>query len=277
MVAWSDSCGGQNRNIKTAVALLSLVGDSTLPYSIIAQKFLESGHSFLPNDADFSDIEKRKKFQPQIYHPQEWCNVMTEARSKSKPFEVVTMQPDDFFSTKPLELGITNGKRDTNKDKVNWLKMRQIQYRRSDPKSLFYKCSHSTEEDWKQVDHSTEEDWKQVDHSTQEDWKQVDLEKRGSCVNLTHIPLPKLYDRERQISQPNKNDLLSLLPYILPMHHEFYSNLPSTSKAREDDVDGFPDTLDFETELSDKFHTCFTVTTAYSFVLPVHVMVLVEQ
>jgi len=61
------------------------------------------------------------------------------------------------------------------------------------------------------------------------------------------------------------------------VHHEFYSNLPSTSKAREDDVDGFPDTLDFETELSDKFHTCFTVTTAYSFVLPVHVMVLVEQ
>jgi len=138
--------------------------------AIITQKFLESGNSFLPNDADFSDIEKRKKFHPQIYHPQEWCNVMTEARSKSKPFEVVTMQPDDFFSTKPLELGITNGKRDTNKDKVNWLKMRQIQYRRSDPKSLFYKCSHSIEEDW----------------------KQLDLEKRGSCVNLTHVPLPKL-------------------------------------------------------------------------------------
>jgi len=155
---------------------------------------------------------------------------MTEARSKSKPFDV-TMERDDFFSTKPLELGITNRKRDTNKDKVNWLKMRQIQYRRSDPKSLFYECSHSTEEDW----------------------KQVDLQKRGSCVNLTHVPLPKIYDHERQISQPKKNDLLSLLPYFPPVHHEFYSNLPSTctSKAREDDVDGFPDTLDFETELSD--------------------------
>jgi len=31
----------------------------------------------------------------------------------------------------------------------------------------------------------------------------------------------------------------------------FTSNLPSTSKAREDDIDGFPDTLDFETEWSD--------------------------
>jgi len=37
---------------------------------------------------------------------------------------------------------------------------------------------------------------------------------------------------------------------VMKLHFatEFHSNLPSTSKAREDDVDGFPDTLDFETE-----------------------------
>jgi len=84
---------------------------------------------------------------------------MKEARCKSKPFEVVSMEQEDFFSTKPLELWIKNRKRDKNNDKVNWLKMRQIQYCRS----MFYKCSDGT----------------------QEDWKQVDLEKRGSRVNLT--------------------------------------------------------------------------------------------
>ena len=46
LILWSDSCGGQNRNIKMALMLFQLVQDPTMPYTTITQKFLESGHSF---------------------------------------------------------------------------------------------------------------------------------------------------------------------------------------------------------------------------------------
>jgi len=42
LILWSDSCGGQNRNIKMALMLLQLVQDPTMPYTTITQKFLES-------------------------------------------------------------------------------------------------------------------------------------------------------------------------------------------------------------------------------------------
>jgi len=50
LVMWSDSCGGQNRNIKMSLSLPKLVC-SDVPFTTITQKFLESRHSFLPNDS----------------------------------------------------------------------------------------------------------------------------------------------------------------------------------------------------------------------------------
>ena len=50
LMMWSDSCGGQNRNIKISLSLLKLVCRD-IPFTTITQKCLESGHSFLPNDS----------------------------------------------------------------------------------------------------------------------------------------------------------------------------------------------------------------------------------
>ena len=118
LIAWSDSCGGQNRNIKMALMFLALVENDRLPYDTITQKFLESGHSFLPNDSDFSDIEKRRKYHPHIYHPQGWYDIIAEARSRANPFHVITMTAESFVSTTLWEQQITNRKSDTMNDKV---------------------------------------------------------------------------------------------------------------------------------------------------------------
>ncbi|CAH1634669.1 unnamed protein product [Spodoptera littoralis] len=53
---WSDSCGGQNRNIKLTLMLKALLNDHPT-LKEIHHRFLESGHSFLPNDTDFGRIE----------------------------------------------------------------------------------------------------------------------------------------------------------------------------------------------------------------------------
>jgi len=122
-IAWSDCCGGQNRNIKMALTMFKLVCDPSFPYSIITQKFLESVHGFLPNDSDFSDIEKRLKYHPEVYSPSAWYDIIREARCSNKhPFYVIQMAESAgtdnssyFFTTKELEQSVTNRKTDTNK------------------------------------------------------------------------------------------------------------------------------------------------------------------
>jgi len=90
-------------------------------------KFLESGHSFLPNDSYFSDIEKHLKYHPDVFVPQQWYDIIKEARSGSKPFIATNMSTEEFLSTTPLENAVTRRKVATDGQKVKWLEMRQIQ------------------------------------------------------------------------------------------------------------------------------------------------------
>lgn len=82
LVLWSDSCGGQNRNIKMVLILKScLEAHPTL--KTIYMKYLVSGHSFLANDTDFSDIEGALKHVQRLYLPNDYIQVMKSARKKS--------------------------------------------------------------------------------------------------------------------------------------------------------------------------------------------------
>lgn len=53
---WSDSAGGENRNIKIAL-LLNVILAAHRTLKMIELNFLESGQTFLPNDTDFGKIE----------------------------------------------------------------------------------------------------------------------------------------------------------------------------------------------------------------------------
>ena len=59
LVTYSDSCGGQNRNIHLVCLWLHIVACRYLPFTV--QKLMLSGHSYLPNDRDFGSIELAKK------------------------------------------------------------------------------------------------------------------------------------------------------------------------------------------------------------------------
>jgi len=61
IITYSDTCGGQNRNINMA-AMLSLVTASSSTLQIIDQKFLLPGHTHLECDVDHAKIERAKKF-----------------------------------------------------------------------------------------------------------------------------------------------------------------------------------------------------------------------
>lgn len=115
VIIYSDTCTGQNRNIKMALALIRFLQSNETDIEVIDQKFLVSGHSFLPNDSDFGSVELAAKGKA-IYLPNDWEEIMTTCRRKKK-FIVCQMSNDEFFSTSTLEKNITNRKKIQAKQK----------------------------------------------------------------------------------------------------------------------------------------------------------------
>ena len=61
LIAYSDSCGGQNRNINMVCFWMYIVASSEFPFTVIDHKFMLSGHSHLPNNRDFGGIEAARR------------------------------------------------------------------------------------------------------------------------------------------------------------------------------------------------------------------------
>lgn len=68
VIMYSDSCGGQNRNIKVVLSLMKYLQNENVNTETIDLKFLVPGHSYLPNDSDFSFIEKKQNLLPTFSH-----------------------------------------------------------------------------------------------------------------------------------------------------------------------------------------------------------------
>ena len=108
MTAFCDSCGEQNCNFKIATLLSFLVQEYSL--ESITINFMQSGHSFLTNDADFGVIEKAKKSAGDVYVPEHWMKVVANAR-KRQPFTVIDMKPSDFIDLTAMSSQLTNQKK----------------------------------------------------------------------------------------------------------------------------------------------------------------------
>lgn len=125
LTLFSDSCGGQNRNIHMVSLWLHIVQNSRFTYTSIDQKFMVPGHSFLPNDRDFGSIESHKRRLQQVYTPSDWADVIRNSR-RVNPFQVTQMSQQDFLDLKELSQCIVNRKETESGAKVQWLKMRWI-------------------------------------------------------------------------------------------------------------------------------------------------------
>lgn len=54
---YSDTCTGQNRNKNFTLSMRKLTQINITKMNIVDLKYMESGHSFLPNDSDFASTE----------------------------------------------------------------------------------------------------------------------------------------------------------------------------------------------------------------------------
>ena len=57
LITYSDSCGGQNRNLYLLSMWLHIVASDEFAITVVDQKFMTVGHSYLPNGEDFGSIE----------------------------------------------------------------------------------------------------------------------------------------------------------------------------------------------------------------------------
>ncbi|KAI4482024.1 hypothetical protein M0804_009043 [Polistes exclamans] len=99
-----DMCTGQNRNLQMALMWLKVV-QSENSIEIIDHKFLLSGHSYLPNDADFGIIEMALRKMNFVYTPQDYYNVIAQCRKQNK-FILYEMKRENFILTKNLQNAI---------------------------------------------------------------------------------------------------------------------------------------------------------------------------
>lgn len=215
LILWCDSCGGQNRSIKLMLALIHILQNHS-SLETIKVKFLMSGHSFLPNDSDFGDVERKFKKKENVYTDAQYIKVMLDSRRENK-FVINRLSSKDFLSVNSLEKAVTNRKFDKDKDKVNWLKTHQITMEKAHPTVL-----------------------KMSNDVSDSDYQVVDIGKRGKQEDLKSIVLEPLWPQGKGLSKNKIEDLKYLMKLVPEEHRSFYSFLETVeSDDFEDDVDGF--------------------------------------
>ena len=222
LITFSDSCGGQNRNVYMLSLWLYIVASPDFPVTTIDQKFMMVGHSYLPNDRDFGSIETARRKASHLYVPQDWSELVRNSR-RQNPFTVTDMTQEDFVSFIDLSKAFINRKKNTKKETVQWLQIRWIRVTKDKPLQFKYRYSHNTLEGWKTVD--------------------LKRRARGRPPDLGHIPPPRLYSALRPIKPSKKKDLMDLLNFVPPIHHTFYQQL-----LAENEEEGSEEESDSEAE-----------------------------
>lgn len=216
---YSDSCGGQNRNINMCLLLKKVL--HLLPnVDVITQNFFIPGHSYNSCDRSFALIENQRKVTTEIYVPRQWMNVVRISKKKEPKFEVIEMCQNDFFSSKSLCDLIVNRKVNSDNNKINWFSIDVIENKKVEPFKIFIKERPNVMQ-----------------------FVVVNLHKNGVTKQL-FIDTVLNPAEEKKIAKKKKNDLIELLRYIPDKYHDFYKKLKC--KDGEDNNDDFGLASDFE-------------------------------
>lgn len=201
IILYSDKCGGQNRNIKLTMLLKKFLSNSP-NLREIQQKYFISGHSYNSCDRSFGTIEKQKKVTENIVVPDHWINLISRAKKKDPKFNVIKMKTEDFVSSENLTALIVNRKKTIFNEKIRWLDIDTILYKKCDPFVLYMK------------------------RMQKEDLDVINLQKKDvTQLAFVRSKLDQLYEGEREIKKIKYDDLISLLQIIPEEHHEFFINL----------------------------------------------------
>ena len=209
LIAWSDSCGGQNKNCNIPRYWMTILQNTHITQ--VDHKFLEPGHTYLENDEDFGIIERQKRRQQLIYTPDDWRQLI---RSSSRHFQVTDMTQDKFVNTDTLDCMLYVPKKNGEGIPIKWREIRWMRFESSAPTCMQYKTTLQDEVAFSSVNFRRA--------------------TRGRQAANLLPPLQPLYREPRNISKLKWKDLQSLKMFIPPVHHEFYDTLAyETHNAEE--------------------------------------------
>ena len=148
LVAWSDWCGGQNKNFPMMCFWQYIV--LSRRFKSVEHKFPESGHSYLSCDRDFGKVESAVRHHHNIYSVDEYQSIMLHSVRNPQP--TVTRMGDKFFDIHKMSELLhlvkrsvdTSGSKIELRDKVRWIKVTRFGWYQ-------YKHSLTKEEPWKEV------------------------------------------------------------------------------------------------------------------------------
>ena len=228
LICYSDSCFGQNKNFAMVCFWNSLIGRKW--FKQIDHKFLIRGHTYLPNDRDFSHIEK-KKSTARVFIPEEWEKVIASC-TQAKPYKIQHMTSELFYDFSDLEKAHTKRKKDTSGQpvllsKAMWMNFGQGVVNKEDGKQIT--TVHPNEV------------WLRYSFDKSETWSKVSLLKgrRKEPPNIC-IPLRCKYPEGHPIKSKKIKDLQKMIPFIPVEHRHFYedlSSLPSTENGSDSEYD----------------------------------------
>jgi hypothetical protein len=221
ITAFSDTCGGQNRNYKVVLMWMYLC--STTDITKVDHKFMVPGHSFLPNDSDFGVIERATKKAADLYVPDQWYKVISKSNRKN-PFQIVEMTPEKFVSVNNIDDCTTIRKHSLTGEKVEWMRIQWIQIRKEEPLKMFYKYTLQNDEEF----------------------SCSNFQRRGRPITIPQN-LQQLYQQQRLLSVEKVCDIKKLLKYIPPIHHGYYLALQSSSTETEEVENDMDQEVDMET------------------------------
>ncbi|KAJ8967161.1 hypothetical protein NQ314_003049 [Rhamnusium bicolor] len=161
----------------------------------IEQRFLVSGHSFMPCDLDFALVEKRKRVM-NVFVPDDLINVIESSRY-SPPLKVFNMSNIGFWNIKDTADTFLN----TTNLKIG--KAVAIRIEKNNPTAIKSKKVYSE----------------------MLPWVQRDVLKRGKTLDsLRKVELKKL-DLDSKISNNKKKSLRAKIDFLSnPEHKKFYRN-----------------------------------------------------
>jgi hypothetical protein len=219
LVAWSDSCAGQNKNFKMLCFWQYLILKKY--FKTIEHKFPIPGHSFLDSDRDFAKVEVAARRHENIYSVDQYQAIISGSTKKPKP--TVTRVADKMFDIDKIIKDLrlvkrtvdVGGRKIEMRDKVRWIRMCEF--------GVFeYKHSFNSDEEWKQVVISCNNDVL-------------------PCPLIQLLPAANV-----PIAAPKLNDIKAQLKYVPPIYHGMYNSLTAANgqvHASDSEPEEIDDTL----------------------------------
>ena len=178
----------------------------------------------LPNDHDFSHIEKRKS-TAKVFLPSHWETIVHEA-CVTKPFTVNAMDTSAFRDFSPLLNQFTHRKKDAEKRPVLI------------SKAVWINLGEAEEPGGKTPVRHVNQVWIRYTYSSEECWSKVSLLKGHQQKQPSKsLCFPNKYPNGHPIKRSKVEDLQKLVPFLPVECRQFYIDLTSQPCSNDSDAD----------------------------------------